>query len=74
MRSGIAAAAVLFLCIPPLLAQDRGSVLVHLADGTSLPLHDWSLSYELASWRAGMSPLFASLSRVPAASISVERP
>ena len=65
MRVGIAAVVLLALGVAPLPAEEpRGSVLVHFADGTSLPLHTWSLSYELASWRAGMSPLFGTASRV----------
>jgi hypothetical protein len=32
-----------------------GSVLVTLADGTSLPLQSWSLSYEYLAWKQGTS-------------------
>lgn len=30
-------------------------MVVHLADGTSVPLRDWSLSYEYMTWPAGGS-------------------
>lgn len=48
---------------------ERGPVVVHLADGTSLPLLSWSLSYEVASWRQGTSPAFASFNRAVSSDI-----
>jgi hypothetical protein len=38
-------------------------VIVHLADGTSLPLREWSLSYEYVSWPAGSSQAFGTADR-----------
>jgi hypothetical protein len=38
-------------------------VVVHLADGTSLPLRDWSLSYEYMTWPAGGSQATATTAR-----------
>jgi hypothetical protein len=35
-------------------------VLVTLADGTSLPLHSWSLSYEYLAWKQGTSQMTSS--------------
>ena len=42
---------------------DRGSVVVTLEDGTSVPLHNWSLSYEYGIAKQGTSPLFAPTAR-----------
>lgn len=38
-------------------------VLVYLADGTSLPLRDWSLSYEYVTWEQGSDPALATTHR-----------
>jgi hypothetical protein len=35
------------------LAQESKSALVHMLDGTSFPVQNWSLSYEYQAWRAG---------------------
>ena len=53
----------------PVAAQDTAAaapVLVTLADGTTLPLRAWSLTYEIATWRRTSSPAFASFSRLEA--------
>ena len=42
---------------------DRGTVVVTLEDGTSVPLHNWSLSYEYGIAKQGTSPLFAPTAR-----------
>jgi len=34
-----------------------GTVLVTLGDGTSLPLHSWTLSYEYVAWKSGTSQM-----------------
>jgi len=39
---------------------DHGTVVVTLGDGTSLPLHSWSLSYEYVAWKQGTSQLSSS--------------
>jgi hypothetical protein len=48
-------ALVLFASPPeePKPAEPEASALVHLADGTSLPLRRWAFSYEYASWATG---------------------
>jgi hypothetical protein len=42
---------------------DRGTVVVTTEDGSVVPLHSWSLSYEYGLARAGTSPLFAPTAR-----------
>jgi len=42
---------------------DRGTVVVTTEDGSSVPLHNWSLSYEYGLAKAGTSPLFAPTAR-----------
>jgi hypothetical protein len=46
----------------PGAAGDR-PVVVHLADGNSLPLREWSLSYEYVAWPAGSSQAFGTTAR-----------
>jgi hypothetical protein len=56
----------MFLGITPgVRAQEsaRPPVLVFFADGTSLPLRTWSLSYEYATWKKGESPARGATSR-----------
>jgi hypothetical protein len=43
----------------PLAAQEGGSAIVHMADGSSVPLVSWTLSYEYLAWRQG-TPQFQS--------------
>jgi len=42
---------------------DRGSVVVTTEDGSIVPLHNWSLSYEYGLAKPGTSPLFAPTAR-----------
>jgi len=44
----------------PLLAEQGGPIVVHLADGTNLLLRSWSFSYEYASGRRGEPPTLGS--------------
>jgi hypothetical protein len=44
-------------------AQGEMPVVVHLADGSSLPLREWSLSYEYVTWPAGASQATARTAR-----------
>jgi hypothetical protein len=57
--SHAACAMLLFAAsIAPCGAQDsteRPPIVVHLADGSSVPLRQWSLSYEYFSWPQGRS-------------------
>jgi hypothetical protein len=69
MRTAAASLAVIVLAgagpawtaadAPP----DRGSVVVTTEDGSIVPLHNWSLSYEYGLAKAGTSPLFAPTAR-----------
>jgi hypothetical protein len=56
-----AAAAALLLAVPA--AAQEGPVVVHLADGTTLPMVSWTLAYEYGSWRQGESPALGALER-----------
>jgi hypothetical protein len=38
-------------------------VIVHLADGSTLPLRDWSLSYEYVAWPPGSSQALGATAR-----------
>ena len=42
---------------PPSSAAATGTVLVTMADGSTVPLRGWSLSYEFGRYRQGESPL-----------------
>ena len=55
MRRGLRALAIV-ACAWRLGAQEVGPAVVKLADGTSLPLVPWSLSYEYAAWNRGSEP------------------
>jgi hypothetical protein len=44
-------------------AQDTTVAILHLADGSELPLGSWSLSYEYQAWKEGTSQAFAQPSR-----------
>ena len=69
MRTNPVSLAVLLLaCAVPAgtaadAPADRGSVVVTTEDGSSVPLHNWSLSYEYGLAKAGTSPLFAPTAR-----------
>jgi hypothetical protein len=56
MRAALAAA--LLLPAARLVGQDA-PLVVHLADGTTLPMTAWALSYEYAAWGPGGSPALA---------------
>ncbi|HET6899244.1 MAG TPA: hypothetical protein VFK70_12885 [Vicinamibacteria bacterium] len=45
---------------------DRGTIVVTTEDGSIVPLHSWSLSYEYGLAKPGTSPLFAPTARKPA--------
>jgi hypothetical protein len=55
MRAALAAALVL---ATQATAQEA-PVVVHLADGATLPMGSWTLSYEYAAWGRGESPALA---------------
>ena len=56
---GVLALAALLLAPAVALSQSGDSMLiVHLADGSSLPLRSWSLSYEYQAWKQGTAPGF----------------
>ena len=42
---------------------DRGTIVVTLADGTTVPLRNWTFSYEYAVYGKGVSPLAAPTAR-----------
>jgi hypothetical protein len=44
-------------------APEVGNVVVTLGDGATVPLRNWSLSYEYALYKQGTSPLMAPTSR-----------
>lgn len=49
--------AVAVLALASQAAGEGGeTILVHFADGSSVPLRSWSLSYEYSAWRRGESP------------------
>ena len=67
--STVALAAILLVTLgaarstPADAPLDRGTVFVTLEDGSSVPLHNWSLSYEYGVAKPGISPLFAPTAR-----------
>ena len=67
--SAVALAAILLVILgaarlaPADAPPDRGTVFVTLEDGSSVPLHNWSLSYEYGVAKPGTSPLFAPTAR-----------
>jgi len=66
---GLTAAALLAaaaLATAQTAATTTGTAIVHLADGSQLPLRDWSFSYELSTREKGRSLAQAVLSRRPA--------
>ena len=48
---------------PPSLPAAEGTVIVTLADGSTVPLRGWTLSYEYALYGRGVSPVMAPLAR-----------
>jgi hypothetical protein len=61
-RSVLAFAALL-LAPAAALPQNSSNLIVHLADGSSLPLTSWTLSYEYLSWKQGDTPGFTQPTR-----------
>jgi hypothetical protein len=59
--AGLAAAAMA-LAAPP-EPPERPPIVVRLADGSSVPLRQWSLSYEYFSWRQGGSQADGTVAR-----------
>jgi hypothetical protein len=56
--------AVVVLALASEVAGEGGeTILVHFADGSSLPLRSWSLSYEYSAWQRGESPALATTAR-----------
>jgi hypothetical protein len=52
------------LALPrPAASDGPGQVIVHLADGTTLPLNSWSLSYEYQAFKEGTPPGFSQPTR-----------
>jgi len=66
-----AAVSVTVAAVAAADAPDRGSIVVTLADGTSVPLRNWSLSYEYSVYRPGTSPMGAPTARKEAADLFV---
>jgi hypothetical protein len=59
----------LALALALLAGDPPPPVIVHLADGTSVPLADWTLSYEYLAWPQGGAPVDAVSSRTAAREI-----
>ncbi len=55
---GLALVALLFVPLAGNPQDSDGMLIVHLADGSSLPLQSWSLSYEYQAWKQGTAPGF----------------
>lgn len=55
------------LVFPAALPAQEGlaAVVVHLGDGSSLPLRPWTLSYEYGTWPRGSSPALAESRSAP---------
>ena len=63
MRRVLFAGVWLSILAQPLAAQEgvvSGTIVVQLADGTTLPMTPWSLSYEYLAWPQGSQPTLAS--------------
>ena len=71
----ILAAAVLAATVQPAPAEPAAprTALVHFADGNTLPLRNWSLSYEYMSWEKGRSPATGSSARREGADLWIGR-
>jgi hypothetical protein len=64
MRSSVLALLLSLACSTAnVRAQEEAGVVVTFADGSSLPLTSWSLSYEYQAFRAGAAPALAAPSR-----------
>ncbi len=53
MKTQRLAATIALLLAAPLPAQEGGSAVVQMADGSSVPLVSWTLSYEYLAWKQG---------------------
>lgn len=53
MRGQRLATALLATFCAPLAAQEGGGAVAQMADGSSVPLVSWTLSYEYLAWRQG---------------------
>jgi hypothetical protein len=60
LRPAGVAAALVVLAAPdapaPVEAPATRTALVHFADGNTLPLRNWTVSYEYVTWEKGRSP------------------
>ena len=61
--SALALVWLLAQAAPPAAGAADLPVIVHLADGSTLPLRAWSLSYEYVAWPAGSSQAMAATVR-----------
>lgn len=50
---------------------NQGTIVVTLDDGTTVPLQNWTLSYEYGMAKAGVSPIFAPTARKTATELYV---
>ena len=71
----IFAAALFALAVPDAPAPEAPTrtALVHFADGNTLPLRNWTLSYEFVTWEKGRSPASGIAARRDAADLWVGR-
>lgn len=58
-RTVLALLAVAALEAGGAAAQDASVAILHLADGSELPLGSWSLSYEYQAWKEGTAQAFS---------------
>jgi hypothetical protein len=59
-RAVLCCLALAAILTTPVAAQEAGAVAVlHLADGSELPLTSWSLSYEYQAWKEGGAQAFS---------------
>jgi hypothetical protein len=69
----IFAAALFALAVQDAPAAATRTALVHFADGNTLPLRNWSLSYEFVTWDKGRSPANGMSARREAADLWIGR-
>lgn len=73
MKTQRLAALIAVALAAPLPAQEGDSAVVHLADGSSVPLSSWALSYEYVAWRQGTPQYQATPQRREAALVFLGR-
>jgi hypothetical protein len=56
-----------------LAGADSPTILVHLADGSRLPLSSWSFSYEYVTWPQGADPAYGQVARRQASTLWLGR-